>query len=275
MRHTQYLQFFHIATALAVIAVMLSLLLFSLRYREKFRDSYPGLARAYDWMIVAWTGFCIAKMAFLPVDLQEGGLKIGLLGDFSYPTLACNLILGLSLLALAYGWSHILRTIVVEYELVPVVEMNADNKSNLAPGLYLVTPKNALKVLKKFLPGRAAVIISRQHPSFFRKTLGLERTPAIWLSRVGEEDSIHPRKLEQLTHILVQFMRRGEPEKLIYIDGLEYLVLENGFVPVFKFLSHIKDYSLINNTVTIVVFEPNSLEKREAEFLRREFKILE
>jgi hypothetical protein len=44
---------------------------------------------------------------------------------------------------------------------------------------------------------------------------------------------------------------------------------------VFKFLSHIKDYSIINNTVTIVVFEPNSLEKREAEFLRREFKILE
>ncbi len=254
---------------------MLSLLLFSLRYRGRFRDSYPSLSRAYDWMIVAWAGFCMAKIVFLPIDIQESGLRFGIIDSLSHPTFVCNLILGLSLLALAYGWSHILRTIVVGYKLYPVVEMGTDNKSSLAPGLYLVTPKNALKVLKKFLPGRAAVIISRQHPNFFKKTLGLERTPAVWLTRVNVEDSIHPRKLEQLTHMLVQFMRTGEPEKLIYIDGLEYLILENGFVPVFKFLSHIRDYSLLNNTVTIVVFEPDLLEKRETEFLRREFKSLD
>lgn len=267
--------YFNLTMAIIVLVVMFALLFLSVKHRHRFREHYPRLARAYDWMIIAWLGFSLAKLSVLPVELWRAGLVSISSNTVTLFETLCNILCGIALIILMYGWSHLLREILVHYELVPVVELRGDGgNERITPGLYIVTVKNAVPLLKRFLAGRAVAIISRTPPEFFRTTLGIEKTPVIWLTSVGGKDTVHPRRLEYLTHLLVQFMRKSEAEKVIYLDGVEYLMTENGFIPVFKFLAYLKDHAVMNNTIILVPIDPKSIGEREFRLLSREFETI-
>ncbi|WP_297513121.1 DUF835 domain-containing protein [Thermococcus sp.] len=259
-----------------VLTVMLILLFSSLKYREQFRIHYPRLARAYDLMIIAWAGFSLAKLTSIPLNLEGFSLVKFSETEEYFMRMISNVICGISVGILMYGWLYILREIIGKYELVPVVELQHDGgRYTISPGLYLVSDQNPLRILKKYLSGRAAVIISRKPPGVMKRILGVEKTPIMWLTALPEENSVNPKRLEYILHMLVQFMKGSEAEKLVYLDGLEYLILENGFITVFKFLSHLKDYALTNNTIILVPIDTKSLEEKELRLLSREFKIIE
>jgi len=267
--------YFNVITAIVVLIVMFTLLIMSVKYRREFREHYPRLASAYDWMILVWLGFSLAKFTVLPVELMEGGL-LNLSNSTVHQLEAlCNIICGVALALLIYGWFHLLKEMLVHYELVPVVELSGDGGTEkMVPGLYIVGVKNGLSLLKKLIGGRAVVIISRTPPVFFKNTLRIEKSPVLWLTPIGGKDTVHPRRLEYLTHLLVQFMRRNDAEKVIYLDGVEYLITENGFIPVFKFLANIKDHAVISNTVILVPIDPKSMGEKEFRLLTREFETI-
>ncbi|WP_054840873.1 DUF835 domain-containing protein [Thermococcus peptonophilus] len=164
-----------------------------------------------------------------------------------------------------------------KYELVPVVEIEGELEEMSPPGVYIIPPPSSgLTLLSKLITGRAPLIITRTMPENVRKILNLEEVPVLWLTTAECGDGcVNPRRLEYLLHTLVTFMKRKETLKLIYLDGLEYLILENGFIPVYKFLSTLKDYALINNTVILVPVEKASLNEREWNLFRREFEFLQ
>lgn len=268
------LDYLNLTMALVVLSVMFILLVFSLKYRKRFREHYPRLGRAYDWMILAWLGFSLAKLSVLPVDLSRLGFVDISENHFVKMEMYCNVMCGIALVILIYGWFHMLKGILGDHKLVPIVEVSTEKIHSLEPGLYLVGHKVSLEYLKKLFGGRAAVIVSRKHPKFFREVLGIEKTPVLWLTGVDDKEAVHPRRLEYLVHVLVQFMKRGEFEKLVYLDGIEYLITENGFTSVFKFLSYLKDQAVINNTIVLVPLEPKSLGDKELNLLIREFEML-
>jgi hypothetical protein len=58
----------------------------------------------------------------------------------------------------------------------------------------------------------------------------------------------------------------------LIIDGVEYLILENGFEPVFRFLVNLKDQILLKDSILVLIVDERVLEEKHAFLLQREFK---
>lgn len=71
---------------------------------------------------------------------------------------------------------------------------------------------------------------------------------------------------------MVDFMRKTDDPKVIFLDGVGYLILENGFVPVFRFLTTLKDYTALYNTVVIVPLREDGLDEKTVNLMYREFE---
>ncbi|MBO8175714.1 MAG: DUF835 domain-containing protein [Thermococcus sp.] len=121
------------------------------------------------------------------------------------------------------------------------------------------------------MKGRAGVVISRIPPDVLRKKFKLEKTPILWLTKIEGKNTVHPHRLEFLLHTLVNFMKKNSDPKIIFFDGFEYLVLENGFIPVFRFLTALKDYAIMNNTIVVIPIREEIFDTRELSILKREF----
>ncbi|NJE07809.1 DUF835 domain-containing protein [Thermococcus sp. M39] len=155
---------------------------------------------------------------------------------------------------------------------VPIVEFESDETYEEIPaGIYLCKVEECYPAFLKLLKGRAGVIISRISPDTLRKNFKLEKTPVLWLTKIEGKSTIHPHRLEFLLHTLVNFMKKNKNPKVVLFDGLEYLVLENGFIPVFKFLTALKDYAVMNNTIIVVPIKEEIFDTRELSILKREF----
>ncbi len=139
---------------------------------------------------------------------------------------------------------------------------------DITPGLFLLGVGRE-EFICRISKGRKSLIISRRQEKYWR-SLGCD-APVIWLSKVNGNNIIHPRRLEYLNHIIVQLMHE-DGEKLVFLDGIEYLILENGFNSVFRFLTFLKDYGLMSNTMVIVEIDEKTLKKEERALLKREFK---
>ncbi|NJF25259.1 DUF835 domain-containing protein [Thermococcus sp. Bubb.Bath] len=216
----------------------------------------------------------MAKVLFLPLDFNDAEFirlersRESLLGAIG------NILLFTGLLLLIFGWVSMISSITKRYELVPVVEISGEVEE-VPPGVYITPSGSGLALLSRLIKGRAPVIITRAAPKSVRRALNLKEIPVLWLTTAECGDGcVDPHRLEYLLHTLVTFMRRDESPKLVYLDGIEYLMIENGFVPVYRFLSTLKDHAALNNTVVLVPVEKSSFEEKEWNLLRRELGCL-
>lgn len=101
-----------------------------------------------------------------------------------------------------------------------------------------------------------------------------DRSNWFWITKLSEERAISPTNLARMLDMAVKFMKSASDlgkNAVIVIDGLEYLILENGFVPVMKFLSALRDYSLLNGATVILIGDDSFLDERERQILRKLF----
>ena len=145
-----------------------------------------------------------------------------------------------------------LRTSFVgDFSIGSIKDVGLDEK----PGLFLVpsVPEDVLS---------SALVFSRSPrnaPNWF------------WITTVHDERTISPTNLPKILDMAVKFMREaGEAGKkpIIVIDGLDYLVLENGFSSVLKFLSALRDYALVHGATVFIVGSDDFLSERERKLLR-------
>lgn len=264
----------HIVVAGIALTALLTITLLSWSYRRQFISHYPQFSRPYDLITLGFSLVTLAKVIFLPLDLNDAGFIHIEQSTESFLGAVGNFLLFTGLFPMIFGWAGMISSITRKYELVPVVEIEG-KPEEVSPGIYLIPSTSGFNILSRLIKGRAPLIITRTRPDSVRKALNLEEVPVLWFTAAECSDGcVNPRRLEYLLHTLVTFMKREETPKLIYLDGLEYLVLENGFVPVFKFLSTLKDYAVLNKTVVLVPVEKSSFEEKEWNLLKREFKYL-
>ncbi|BAD86405.1 hypothetical membrane protein, conserved [Thermococcus kodakarensis KOD1] len=257
------------------LVALLTITLLSLYYRHQFISHYPQFSRSYDLITLGFSLTSLAKTIFLPLDLNDAGFIHLEQSTENFLGTIGNLLLFIGLFPMIFGWAGIISSITRRYELVPVVEIEGEPEE-MSPGVYITPSGSGPNLLSKLIKGRAPLIITRTMPKSVRKALNIKEVPVLWITAAEcSEGCVNPRRLEYLLHTLVNFMRREETPKLIYLDGLEYLVIENGFIPVYKFLSALKDYALITNTVILVPAEKASFNEREWNLLRREFESLQ
>lgn len=137
-------------------------------------------------------------------------------------------------------------------------------------------PQIAFEIFKDYtIRGSFGLLITRDYPEKVIKRYNLPKISVIWLSQIEEhETSIDPSNLPRLTHIISQFIHET-PLSFVFMVGLEYLIVHNGFEKVLKHLHMINDQVMTHDSRFLIVMDPKTLDPREMSLLEREMHSLE
>ncbi len=244
----------------------------TLNYRERFISRFPSLKKFYDIVILSF--FIALVGVFLDVadELEINGhyLKSITLGRIE------SWLFALAVGIAALGWIATLRTISRSEVRIPIVRIEETKPGHvhIDPGLYLSTSDESCNSLfVSLLYQRPGLVISRNPPEMARSTIGITDVPVIWITKVEGKNTVHPTNLPYLLHTIVTFLQKENIPKVVLLDGLEYLILENGFPAIFKFLTTLKDYALLTDSVILVPIESRAHNEQELNLLLREFEV--
>lgn len=256
--------------SLTVLLLLVSLAISGIKYRRRFIARYPTLRRFYDFTITGFVMAALSKFVFMFIDLYDSGILFLNPSERMLLNTAGNGLIVFALLFILLGWITLLKNLISKYKLSPVIEIEG-KEEKFAPGVHLCKTRDCNLLFMDLLKGRAGLVVSRTPRHVLKEKLKLEQTPMLWLTKIDGKDNIHPLRLEFLLQTLVDFMKSGNTPKVILLDGIEYLMIENGFEPVFKFLAALNDYALLNNTIILVPLDESAVEKRHVNLLKREF----
>jgi len=142
---------------------------------------------------------------------------------------------------------------------------------------YLIVDNDHATAFQMFVSllknGSTGLSISTTFPDKLRKEHDMQKAEVIWLTdtSVADKKTINPHRLEfEMMRMYAAFVK-SNPKSAIILDGFEYLVVENGFDKVFKFIKKINDLSSVNNATLIVPIGTSSLEPDQLGTLKKEF----
>jgi hypothetical protein len=116
--------------------------------------------------------------------------------------------------------------------------------------------------------GRRGYCVTREYPLKIRTKYNLGDTPVVWLSNIGKENCIRPKDLEKLSFSLEQFL--AAKDVIILLDGLEYLITNNNFLTVLRFIQSLRDQVAINHSILMMAVNPSTLDPHELNLLEKE-----
>jgi chromosomal replication initiator protein DnaA len=139
---------------------------------------------------------------------------------------------------------------------------------------YLVEeerPQNCFKLLQGSLKGaKTGLVITRTNPNRAREKYSIRKGRIIWLTdRDSTTEETLPPVLERLVYVIEEFI---EVQKVgtILLDGLEYLISNNSFETVLRFLRQLIDEVSESKCVLLISTSPKTLKERELKILERE-----
>ncbi len=142
---------------------------------------------------------------------------------------------------------------------------------------YLIVDNDHATAFSMFVAlmkgGATGLSISTTFPDKLKKEHDMAKAEVIWLTdtSVADKKTINPHRLEfEMMRLYAAFVKNN-PKSAIILDGFEYLVVENGFDKVFKFIKKINDLSSVNNATLIVPIGTSSLEPDQLGTLKKEF----
>ena len=144
---------------------------------------------------------------------------------------------------------------------------------------YLFTDKGVLRafeVFKKLVAeGRRGLVITRTHPSRVQQLYGLD-CPIMWIAKAtkptGGVMSLEPTRLMKI-HSTVSDFIKASPGAVVLLDGLEYLITENGFAPVMKAIQLTNEEVAMSGSFLLVPIDPRTFETQQLGLLEREFSL--
>ncbi len=142
---------------------------------------------------------------------------------------------------------------------------------------YLIVSNEQKTAFEMFVSmlksGCTGLSISTTFPDKLRKEHDMAQSEVVWLTdtSVADKKTINPHRLEfEMMRMYASFVKNN-PKSVIILDGFEYLVVENGFDKVFKFIKKINDLSSVNNATLFVPIGNDSLEPDQLGTLKKEF----
>jgi len=122
--------------------------------------------------------------------------------------------------------------------------------------------------------GAKGMLVVREHPNRLKQTHEFKAEKIVWLTRRVGEDHIDPTELSHLSMNISKFIE-GNKKSVLLIEGLEYLITQNNFETVLRFVNHMHDFVLAHDCAIIIVLDPRVLSMREIALLERSAKIVE
>src|SRR2546422_3102773 len=185
-----------------------------------------------------------------------------------------------SKIAVLYRDVEAMEARLLEEEGIPVVgggEMVA-RKDLRRRGAYLVREPKAERVFELFgdlLRSEArGLCITRIHPDDARTRYGLETAGFIWLSKSpgqkGKDMAIaEPTALVDIASAISEFASDGG-NAAVLLEGLEYLISQNGFPSVMRFLQKVNEKIVINDSYLLISANPAAMKEQEYTVLAKE-----
>ncbi|BAD85376.1 hypothetical membrane protein, conserved, containing DUF835 domain [Thermococcus kodakarensis KOD1] len=124
------------------------------------------------------------------------------------------------------------------------------------PGTVIITRENIMDVMSKIHPGSLVFWVTRAKEGV------ISETPQVY--------AVSPTSIDILTDLVANALRKGY--RTVYIDSVEYLIIENGFERTMKFLLNLKDMTLNANGLMILVINEETLDEKQKGMIEREFE---
>jgi hypothetical protein len=122
--------------------------------------------------------------------------------------------------------------------------------------------------------GAKGMVVTREHPNRLKQTHEFDASKLLWLTRRVGEDHVDPTELIRLSMNISKFIE-GTPKTVVLIEGLEYLITQNDFETVLRFVNHLHDFVLAHDCAVIIVLDPRVLSTRELALLERSARVVE
>ena len=151
------------------------------------------------------------------------------------------------------------------------------NPDQLESGFnYLIEepqPKRSFEFFKSKMGERAkGLCISTSYPKKIIEEYGLQGTTVYWLSELEfDNQSLHPRRLDfEVTRAIQNFVK-SNPSSILIIDGVEFLILINGFERVMTFIKKMNDIMSATASTLITSINPSAFSEEKLSIIEREF----
>jgi len=143
---------------------------------------------------------------------------------------------------------------------------------------YVVKERKPERGLAFFLglvdKGYRPLFVTRQHPNHVQKEYAGREIRAIWLSTTLGKDYIDPHNLNSLTNVIASHITAGG-KAVVLLDGLEYLMINNDAIRMFKFLEYVNEVVAQSQSVLLISVDERAFEPRDMALLERNAVVIE
>ena len=122
--------------------------------------------------------------------------------------------------------------------------------------------------------GFEGMYVTRQHPNHVDKRHGPRTLRVVWLSTTLGKDYVDPHNLGALTNLINTFSK-GLRRSVILLDGLEYLMINNDYPRILKFVETLHEIVMQRDCALIVSVDDRAFDPKEMAFLERNTVLLE
>jgi len=112
------------------------------------------------------------------------------------------------------------------------------------------------------------LVISRMPTNDIREKYLLQVTPIFWLSKTKGKYNLSPGDLGLIIHSVKQFLQNSK-NPIVMLDGVEYLIINNDFLKVLKFIDDLNDAVVIFNGRLLIPISVKTLSEKELALLER------
>lgn len=155
----------------------------------------------------------------------------------------------------------------------------ADEPALKGGSSYIFTENAVSKAFEAFKrlisEGRRGLVITRTHPIRVQQVHGLD-CPIMWIAKsakpTGGIISLEPTRLMKIHSTISDFIK-ANPGAVVLLDGLEYLVTENGFATVMKAIQLTNEEVAMSGAFFLVPIDPRTFETQQLGLLEREFSV--
>lgn len=129
------------------------------------------------------------------------------------------------------------------------------------------TAESATDTLSFLIP--KGLVVTREYPDRIRETYHLQVTPIIWLTESSGDRRLAPTSVALLTDTMIRFME-SNPNSIVLLDGIEYLMTFNEFNRVLKALDSLNEVAWMTRSRLLITMNPKTLDGKQLATIERD-----
>jgi len=142
---------------------------------------------------------------------------------------------------------------------------------------YLVKepkPRLSFRVFRELVRrGTPGLCITRVFPDVARERFGVENGQVLQLADTAAENVLRPTAIANLAKAIEDFVREHSDGCVVVIDGLEFLILRNGYDAILLFVEHLNELLVRTRAVVLIPVRPDTLGRKELARMERNLEL--